>query len=229
MEDGMSDDARLPAPAHIRTFKRRASRVTAGQQRALDALADRFVIGAHIEDVTAVFDRPGPVVLEIGFGMGETTAAMASADPATNIVAVDVHTPGVGALLAELRDRGLANVRLVSDDAVPVLRDRVPDAALAGIRVFFPDPWPKTRHHKRRLIGRTFADLAATKLAAGGLLHCATDWPAYAEWMVEVLGGDERFDVEVLSERPPWRPVTRFERQGLAKGHAVTDVLARRR
>lgn len=218
-----------PREDHVRSYKRRGSRVTSGQQRALDALADRFVLGADVRDVTAAFERPAPVVLEIGFGMGETTAAMAAADPGTNVVAVDVHTPGVGALLAEIHERGLANVRLVSDDAVPLLRDRVPDGALAGIRVYFPDPWPKSRHHKRRLIGRQFADLAAAKLRPGGLLHCATDWSAYAEWIVDVLGGDDRFDVEVLSGRPPWRPVTRFESQGLAKGHVVTDVLARRR
>ncbi len=228
----------------IRSYKKRASRVTAGQQRALETLFDRYgVPGAVAPDAPVdaapvdaapidpgqLFGRRAPLVVEIGFGMGETTAAMAAADPATDILAIDVHTPGVGALLAELDRRGLTNVRVATGDAVPLLTVRVPDGALAGIRVYFPDPWPKPRHHKRRLVDAAFVALAARKLAPGGLLHCATDWMSYAQQMLDVISTDRHFTTDGLAPRPVFRPVTRFERQGLAKGHTVYDVIARRR
>ena len=220
-----------PAQERIRSYKKRASRVTVGQQRALDAGWDRFGV-AEAEaplDFAALFGRSAPVVLEIGFGMGETTAAMAAADPGRDILAIDVHTPGVGALLNDVAARGLTNVRVATGDAVTLLEQRIGDGALAEIRVFFPDPWPKPRHHKRRLIRPDFVALAATKLALGGVLHCATDWAPYAEHMLAVIGAEVRFAVDGFTPRPPHRPVTRFELQGLAKGHEVYDVIARRR
>jgi len=223
----------------IRSYKKRASRVTAGQQRALDTLFDRYGVPGAVTpdapvdgspvDPAELFGRRAPLVVEIGFGMGETTAAMAAADPATDILAIDVHTPGVGALLADLDRRGLTNVRVATGDAVPFITTRVPDAALAGLRVFFPDPWPKPRHHKRRLVDAAFVALAARKLAPGGVLHSATDWTSYAEQMLDVISADAHFAVDGFAPRPSFRPVTRFEWQGLAKGHAVYDVIARRR
>ena len=161
--------------------------------------------------------------------MGETTAAMAAADPGVDLLAIDVHTPGVGSLLADVSRRALTNVRVATGDAVPFVRDRIAAASLAGIRVYFPDPWPKSRHHKRRLVDAAFVTLAAAKLAPGGELHCATDWQPYAEQMLAVVTENGSFDVDGFAPRPPSRPVTRFERQGLAKGHSVFDLIARRR
>jgi tRNA (guanine-N7-)-methyltransferase len=205
--------------------------VTPGQQRALDTLFARFGVADDDSpiDPVALFGRRAPLVLEIGFGMGETTAAMAAADPATDVLAIDVHTPGVGALLAELDRRALTNVRVATGDAVPFLAHRVADGSLAGIRVYFPDPWPKPRHHKRRLVDADFVALSAGKLTSGGVLHCATDWTPYAEQMLAVITADDHFTTEGLAARPDFRPLTRFERQGLAKGHEVYDVIARRR
>ena len=225
----------------IRSYKKRASRVTPGQKRALDMLFGRYGLALDAPagndepfgnnqpfDPRKLFGRVAPLAVEIGFGMGETTAAMAAADPATDVIGIDVHTPGVGALLAELDRRGLENVRVATGDAVPFLTDRFADGSLAAIRVYFPDPWPKPRHHKRRLVNAAFVDLAARKLAPEGVLHCATDVTSYAEQMLEVLSGDTRFATAGFVPRPAERPVTRFESQGLAKGHRVYDVLARR-
>nr|WP_269204736.1 tRNA (guanosine(46)-N7)-methyltransferase TrmB [Motilibacter deserti] len=182
-------------------------------------------------DPVAVYGRAAPLVLEIGFGMGETTAAMADADRDRDVLAVDVHTPGVGALLAEVSARGLSNVRIVSGDAVEVLRHMVAPGALDEVRVFFPDPWPKSRHHKRRLVGPAFAALVAARLRPGGRVHCATDWAPYARQMLAVLSAEPALEVVGggFAPRPEWRPVTRFEQQGIAKGHEVFDVIAVRR
>ncbi|RKS77331.1 tRNA (guanine-N7-)-methyltransferase [Motilibacter peucedani] len=219
------------ADARIRSFKLRRGRVTPGQQRALDTLWHRYGVewapGA-LPEPAELFGRTAPLVLEVGFGMGETTAAMAAADPGRDVLAVDVHTPGVGALLAEVGRRGLGNVRVATGDGVDLLR-ALPPASLDELRVFFPDPWPKARHHKRRLVDAGFVALAAERLAAGGRLHVATDWEPYAEQVLEVVGADERFAVEGWTPRPAHRPVTRFERQGLAKGHRVRDVVGVRR
>ncbi|MDQ1682599.1 MAG: tRNA (guanine-N7-)-methyltransferase, partial [Frankiaceae bacterium] len=198
---------------------------------ALDTLFARFGVADDDSpiDAVALFGRRAPLVLEIGFGMGETTALMADADPERDVLAVDVHTPGVGALLADVDRRGLDNVRVARGDAVPLLRTRIANGSLAELRVFFPDPWPKPRHHKRRLVDAEFVDLAATKLHSGGVLHLATDWSSYAEQMLAVVSGDDRFTVDGFAPRPASRPVTRFENQGLAKGHEVYDVIAFRR
>ncbi|MQY16692.1 tRNA (guanine-N(7)-)-methyltransferase [Streptomyces sp. RB5] len=185
--------------------------------------------GRSVLDLDALFGGR-PVVLEIGFGMGEATAEMAAAEPGTGILAADVHTPGQGNLLRLIEARGLDNVRVANGDAIILLREMLPESSLAGIRVYFPDPWPKKRHHKRRIIQPEFLDLAASRMAPGAVLHCATDWEPYAEHMLETLTADERFANlhDGFAPRPDFRPRTRFEGQGLGKGHRVRDLLFRR-
>jgi tRNA (guanine-N7-)-methyltransferase len=219
----------------IRSFQPRRSRVTAGQADALQRLWPKWgldIDGQRVLDLAELFGNTNPVVLEIGFGMGEATAEMAAADPDTNILAVDVHTPGQGSLL-NLADRaGLTNIRVANGDAVILLREMLTPDSLDGVRVFFPDPWPKKRHHKRRLIQPEFLTLAASRLRPGALLHCATDWEPYAEHMLEVLTAHPDFENTMpgggFAPRPDFRPLTRFEKQGLAKGHVVHDLLFRR-
>jgi tRNA (guanine-N7-)-methyltransferase len=216
----------------IRTFKYRRGRVTASQQHALDMLWPSLGLdlGHDFIDPARVFGRVAPLIFEIGFGMGETTLAMAAAQPDRDLIAVDVHTPGAGALLRELSAQGLTNVRVAVGDALEVLRGMVPYGALDEIRIFFPDPWPKTKHVKRRLFTASFAALAATRLKPGGVLHVATDWGPYAEQVLEVVEAEPLLvnDFDGLAPRPVDRPVTRFELQGLGKGHEVFDVLAHR-
>ena len=218
-------------PGHLRSYKLRRGRSTPGQEAALDRLWPQWGIepGAAPLDLDALFGRSAPVVLEIGFGMGEATAAMAEAEPDRDVIAVDVHTPGVGALLRDVDALGLVNVRIAVGDAVDLLRDRLGPGSLDEVRIFFPDPWPKTRHHKRRLVGPAFAALVADRLRVGGRWHCATDWTPYAQQILDVVADEPRLENEHdgWAPRPPWRPVTRFERQGLARGHRVHDVLAR--
>jgi tRNA (guanine-N7-)-methyltransferase len=239
-----------PAGSHferrIRSFQPRRSRVTAGQADALQRLWSKWGldIDGHPVDLTELFGNDHPVVLEIGFGMGEATAQMAAADPGTNILAVDVHTPGQGNLL-NLADRWgtlgshgagsgerLTNIRVGNGDAIILLREMLAPDSLDGLRVYFPDPWPKKRHHKRRLIQPEFLTLAATRLKPGALLHCATDWEPYAEQMLEVLTAHPDFaNTQAdggFAPRPVFRPLTRFEGQGLDKGHVVNDLLFRR-
>lgn len=217
----------------IRSFQPRRSRVTTAQREALLRLWPQWgleVDGESVLDLPALF-AGRPVVLEIGFGMGEATAAMAAADPDTGILAVDVHTPGQGNLLRLAEERGLTNVRVANGDAIILLREMLPPASLAGLRVYFPDPWPKKRHHKRRIIQRDFIDLAVTRLAPGALLHCATDWEPYADAMLETLTASPTLrnlsPTGDFTPRPETRPLTRFESQGLSKGHAVKDLLFR--
>jgi tRNA (guanine-N7-)-methyltransferase len=178
-------------------------------------------------DLAALFGRRAPVVVEIGSGMGETTARIAAEHPETDYLAIEVHAPGVGSLLKRVEEEGLANVRVVQHDAVEVLRDMVPPDSLAAIHVFFPDPWPKKRHHKRRLLQPAFAALAASRLARGGQLHVATDWQEYAEHVLAVLSEVPglRNSAAGFAPRPPWRPETKFERRGLRLGHGVWDLL----
>ncbi|WP_129844004.1 tRNA (guanosine(46)-N7)-methyltransferase TrmB [Streptomyces sp. RFCAC02] len=219
----------------IRSFQPRRSRVTAAQRDALLRLWPRWGIevdGRRVLDLDALFDG-APVVLEIGFGMGEATAEMAAANPGTGLLACDVHTPGQGNLLRLAEERGLTNVRVANGDAVILLREMLPPRALAGVRVFFPDPWPKSRHHKRRIIRPDFTELAASRMAPGALLHCATDWEPYAERMLEVLTDSPSFENTApdggwAPPRAAGRVPTRFERQGLAKGHVVRDLVFRR-
>jgi tRNA (guanine-N7-)-methyltransferase len=213
-------------PEPVRSFKRRASRVTAGQRTALDRLWPAFGVAVDSSplDLAALFGRSAPVVLEIGFGMGEATAAMAAADPGHDVLAVDVHTPGQGNLLRLLEQAGLTNVRVADGDARQLLTDMLAPASLAGVRLFFPDPWPKSRHVKRRLLDDGFAALVADRLADGGVLHVATDMPAYARQAAAVLAALPLME----PAETPWRPQTRFEHRGLAAGRPVQDLAFRR-
>lgn len=228
-----------PAGSHferrIRSFQPRRSRVTAGQADALQRLWPKWgldIDGQRVIDLGELFGNGDPVVLEIGFGMGEATARMAAEDPAVNILAVDVHTPGQGNLLNLADQNGLSNVRVGNGDAIILLREMLTPDSLDGLRVYFPDPWPKKRHHKRRLIQAEFLDLAATRLRPGAIVHCATDWEPYAAQMLDVLDAHPEFENTQadggFAARPAHRPLTRFEGQGLDKGHVVNDLLFRR-
>ena len=222
-----------PARRPIRSYVLRAGRTTAAQARALAELGPRWLIAfeARPLDAAALFGRRAPLVFEIGFGMGEASAAIAAAQPQCDFIACEVHAPGVGALLARIDALGLSNLRLVRHDAVEVLERMIAPATLAGVHLFFPDPWHKKRHHTRRLVQPGFARLVAERLAPGGYLHCATDWAPYAEQMLEVLSGEprlaNRFDGYAL--RPAYRPPTKFERRGLALGHGVWDLVFEKR
>ncbi|WP_336047252.1 tRNA (guanosine(46)-N7)-methyltransferase TrmB [Streptomyces sp. CA2R101] len=226
-----------PAGSHherrIRSFQPRRSRVSPSQADALRRLWPTWgldIDGLSRIDLDTFFDGL-PVVLEIGFGMGEATAQMAAADPDTGILGCDVHTPGQGNLLGLAERNGLSNIRVANGDAIILLREMLAPASLAGLRVYFPDPWPKKRHHKRRLVQPEFIALAATRLAPGALVHCATDWEPYAEQMLEVLSAEPALEnlYPGYAPRPDFRPLTKFESQGLDKGHVVHDLLFRRR
>ncbi len=211
----------------IRTFKARR-RVTTGQAVAIERLLPAYGIDVTAPfDRVAVFGRHAPLVLEIGSGMGETTAAMAAADPARDVLAVEVHTPGVGSLLRRIESGGLTNLRVAEADGVEVLRTLLPSGGLDEVRVFFPDPWPKSRHSKRRLVTAAFADLVADRLRPGGRLHVATDAQSYADQALRVLADHPR--IEVVSRDRGNRPVTRFEQQALDAGRTSCDVVAVRR
>jgi tRNA (guanine-N7-)-methyltransferase len=216
----------------IRSYVLRQGRFSRGQQRAYAELLPRFGIpyAPREIDFDATFGSQAPVVAEIGFGMGETTARIARENPATHYLAIEVHAPGVGSLARQLNESGLENVRIVQHDAVEVLRDMVPAESLAAIHVFFPDPWPKKRHHKRRLIQPAFASLAASRLAPGGMLHVATDWQEYAEHVLGVLLATDGLEntAEGFAPRPSTRPETKFERRGVKLGHGVWDIVFRK-
>ena len=213
----------------IRSYVLRQGRFSRGQQRAYAQLLPRFGVGYSREalDFETLFGRRSPVIAEIGSGMGETTAAIAAANPDRDYLAIEVHSPGIGSLLKLIDEGSLANVRIVQHDAAEVIRDMVPRESLAGVHVYFPDPWPKKRHHKRRLLQGAFAALLAEKLQPGGYLHVATDWQDYAERTLEVLEATPtlRNTAERFAPRPPWRPETKFERRGLRLGHEVWDLL----
>ena len=218
---------------HIRSYVLRQGRVSAAQERAWRELLPIFGL-AYVPqplDLDAIFGRRALRILEVGFGMGETTVAIAAAHPQNDYLGVEVHTPGVGALLKLLQERRLANVRVVQHDAVEVLRDMIAPDALDGIHIFFPDPWPKTRHHKRRLIQPPLAALAATRLKPGGYLHLATDWEEYAVQMLAVLSAEPLLvnSAAAFAPRPDYRPQTKFEARGLRLGHGVWDVVFRKR
>ena len=217
----------------IRSFVLRAGRMGTGQIRAIEALGPRFLIGFHPAplDWAAAFGRQAPSLLEIGFGMGQATAEIARQHPENNYLGVEVHTPGVGALLKRIGELGLENLRVVQHDAVEVVRDMLAPQSLVGIHVFFPDPWPKKRQQKRRLIQQPFVALLASRLLPGGYLHCATDWQEYAEQMLAVLSAEPLLENTApdFAPRPAYRPQTKFETRGLKLGHGVWDVVFRRR
>jgi tRNA (guanine-N7-)-methyltransferase len=214
---------------HIRTYHPRRGRMGPRQNDALDRLWPRFGAPAGCADLAALFGRTAPVVLEIGFGMGEATAAMAAADLERDYLAIDVHTPGVATLLNRLDERGLTNVRIAEEDALELVR-RLPPGSLDAVHAFFPDPWPKSRHHKRRLIQPGHVALLRSRLAPGGTLHCATDWTEYARAMLTVLTGDPELvnAHDGYAPRPAHRPVTRFERRAVLAGRPTHDLVFRR-
>lgn len=252
MDSDLPPKRRLPLPkpytpsadGHraVRSFVLRQGRVSNAQARAVEDLLPRYGIpfAAAPLDLPAVFGRIAPVVLEIGSGMGETTAAIAQARPDHDFIAIEVHTPGVGNLLQLVERAGIANLRIIQHDAVEVLAHMVPAASLAGVHVFFPDPWPKKRHHKRRLLQAPLVAMLADRLAPGGYLHAATDVEDYALQMLEVFAATPGLVNTVapfgagepappgFAQRPAYRPQTRFETRGLRLGHGVWDVLFRR-
>jgi tRNA (guanine-N7-)-methyltransferase len=217
----------------IRSFVLRQGRMSVAQQRHLEETLPKIGIPYRLAplDLDAAFGRRAPKIVEIGFGMGETTAKIAAALPGHDFLAIEVHGPGVGSLCKLVADGGLGNVRIMQHDAVEVLRDMIPQGALAGVHVFFPDPWHKKRHHKRRIIQPDFVALVASRLAPGGYLHCATDWAEYAEWMLGVLRGEPLLEniANDYAPRPEYRPLTKFEQRGLKLGHGVWDLVFRRR
>jgi len=220
------------AHPRIRSYVLRAGRVGSGQARALAEVGPRCLLSYQPArcDLDAAFGRAAPKVLEIGFGMGEGLAETAAAHPESDYLGVEVHTPSVGALLKQIGERGLANVRVIQHDAVEVLENMIAPASLAGVRIFFPDPWHKKRHHKRRLIQPPLVALLASRLASGGYLHLATDWQDYAEQMLAVLSAEPLLQNTVAdyAPRPDTRPLTKFEQRGLRLGHGVWDLLFRR-
>jgi tRNA (guanine-N7-)-methyltransferase len=215
----------------IRSFALRQGRFTVAQRKAMDSLWP--IYGLDIADVPAdyeaIFGRSAPLVVEIGFGNGETLAQLASDQPQTNFIGIEVHRPGVAQLLSRLKEHELNNVRIFRADAVDILTSRFADRSLSGVNLFFPDPWPKKRHHKRRLVNPEFISLIARKLTSGGFFHAATDWEDYAHQMLDVLercellkntAGEAKF-----SPRPAHRPLTKFERRGQQLGHGVWDLI----
>lgn len=223
----MTDQHKRP----IRSFVLRGGRLTVAQQHALNELWPHFGISQHesLLEYEDYFDQSGEVIVEIGFGNGESTWRMAQQEPDKNFIGVEVHEPGVGHLLMALDNNNIENVRIASEDAVPFLRQRIPVDSLAGVRIYFPDPWPKKRHHKRRLIQPDFISEISRCMAADGILHLATDWQPYADHMLEVMQASK--DFTNLSpkgdycERPTWRPHTKYEQRGERLGHEVRDLL----
>jgi tRNA (guanine-N7-)-methyltransferase len=213
----------------IRSYVLRQGRFSRGQQRAYAELLPRWGVAFRPEPLNfrEIFGRTAPLVVEIGSGMGETTARIAAENPQNDYLAIEVHAPGVGSLLKLLDENSATNVRVAQHDAVEVVREMVPPGSLAGIHVFFPDPWPKKRHHKRRLIQAGFAALLASRLAPGGYLHVATDWQEYAEHVLAVLQQTPglRNTAEAFAPRPATRPETKFERRGIRLGHGVWDIV----
>jgi tRNA (guanine-N7-)-methyltransferase len=239
------DRRRLPPagvdfPKTIKSYVKRAGRTTSGQAKAFEELGPRFLLpytpGAI--DFEADFSRspgaagqkaakPRPVILEIGFGMGEATAHIAALMPEKNFLCCEVHEPGVGALLKRIGERGLSNIRILQHDAVEVIDHMLPLHSLDGVHIFFPDPWHKTKHNKRRLIQPTLVAKLAARLKTGGYLHCATDWEPYAQQMLEVLGAEPllRNTADGYAPKPDYRPLTKFENRGLRLGHGVWDLV----
>lgn len=233
MSDSDDDAAARGRSGHIRSFVLRQGRVSDAQRRFHEEGMPRWGIPYRPAalDLDAVFGRHAPRILEIGCGMGETTATIAAEHRQNDYLGIEVHTPGVGSLLKEIATRELSNLRVIQHDAVEVVRDMIAPGSLAGIHVFFPDPWPKKRQQKRRLIQPDFVRLLATRLMPNGYLHCATDWEDYANQMLEVLANEPLLInmANGFTPRPPYRPQTKFESRGLKLGHGVWDLVFRRK
>lgn len=217
----------------IRSFVLRQGRLTAAQERALETGLPQFGLTytPELQNLEAVFGRKeSKKILEIGFGMGESTAKIAQTLPDCDFLAVEVHTPGVGSLLKLIQEQALTNIRIVQHDAVEVLQNMLADASLDGVHIFFPDPWHKKRHHKRRLIQAEFIKLLCSKLKVGAYIHVATDWQEYAEWVLEVLSAEPMLEntAQDYAEKPSYRPLTKFENRGIKLGHGVWDMVFKR-
>jgi tRNA (guanine-N7-)-methyltransferase len=233
----MSDDPNTPEsvshPRGIRSYVLRTGRTTVGQAKAIETLGPRYLLPYQPQaiDLAQAFGRDAPTVLEIGFGMGEATAHIAGLMPEKNFLCCEVHTPGVGALLKRIGDLVLTNVRIVQHDAVEVLEHMLAPASLAGVHIFFPDPWHKARHNKRRLVQPHFLAKLLPRLRSGGYIHCATDWEPYAQQMLEVLAAEPSLEntAQGFAPRPDYRPLTKFENRGIRLGHGVWDVVFRKR
>lgn len=222
------------AQRRIRSFVLRQGRLTKGQARALETVFPKFGItySPELLDLNAAFNRAdSKKILEIGFGMGETTARIAQTLPDCDFLAAEVHTPGVGALLKLIEESALTNIRVIQHDVVEVLQNMLAEASLDGVHIFFPDPWHKTRHHKRRLIQGAFVKLLCSKLKVGGYLHVATDWQEYAEWVLEVLSAEPQLQntADSYAVKPAYRPLTKFENRGIKLGHGVWDLVFTKR
>ena len=218
----------------IRSFIRRQGRITPGQQRAIDRLWPKYGLDKNqVIDYSNVFGRQASLIVEIGFGNGESLAKMAANHPENDYLGIEVHKPGVGHLLLQLDQLEINNVRIFNYDAVDILEQQIADNSLSGIHLYFPDPWPKKRHHKRRIVQSEFIALITRKLQPGGYFHAATDWQDYAEHMLTVLQKHPAFINQssdgMYCERPDYRPVTKFERRGLALGHGVWDLIFRKK
>jgi tRNA (guanine-N7-)-methyltransferase len=215
--------------SHIRSYVLRQGRVSNAQGRAVENLLPKFGIAhsTQLIDYIELFKRSAPTILEIGFGMGETTATIAATNPQINYLAIEVHTPGVGNLLKEIDAQHLNNLRIIQHDAIEILRDMIPAASLAGIHIFFPDPWPKKRHHKRRLIQALLVKTLCEKLQTGAYIHVATDWQEYAEHILTTLSAEPLLanSADGYAPRPTYRPLTKFEQRGLKLGHGVWDII----
>lgn len=217
-------------PARIRSFIRRQGRATVGQKQALEHYWDKYCLSPLADlDAALVFGRQAPLIVEIGFGNGASLAAMAEANPDLNYLGIEVHRPGVGHLMMLLEQRGISNVRIYHHDAIEILELKIPDHSVAGVHLFFPDPWHKRRHHKRRIVRPSFLDLLNKKLAPGGYFHAATDWEDYAKDMLATLSADAGLKNASPSgdycPRPDYRPMTKFENRGLGLGHGVWDLV----
>jgi tRNA (guanine-N7-)-methyltransferase len=220
-------------PRNIRSFVRRTGRTTVGQAKAFADVGPRFLLAYSGQplDFDAVYERNAPTILEIGFGMGEATAHIAAVMPEKNFLCCEVHTPGVGALLKRIDEQNLGNIRILQHDAVEVIDHMLPLGSLDGAHIFFPDPWHKTKHNKRRLIQAPLIAKLAARLKPGGYLHCATDWQPYAEQILEVLSAEPllKNTADAASDgyapKPDYRPLTKFENRGIKLGHGVWDLV----
>lgn len=225
-----SEHHELSPNRKIRSFILRQGRITEGQKFAVDNYWDKYCLDPNKPfDATEAFSSNAPLCVEIGFGNGDCLAKLATANPDKNYIGIEVHRPGVGHLIIQLEQQGLQNVRFYCHDAIEVLEQTLPDNSLSAVHLFFPDPWPKHRHHKRRIVQASFLDLLARKLQSGGYFHAATDWEHYAKIMLQVLSADNRFanrgSTNKYCERPAYRPLTKFEQRGLRLGHGVWDLI----
>jgi tRNA (guanine-N7-)-methyltransferase len=229
----MTDDSNDLSKRHIRSFVLRQGRVSPAQQRAVDLGMPRFGIPYAPQplDLEQAFGRNAPRILEIGFGMGDSTATIAAAHPENDYLALEVHTPGVGNLLKLIDEQHIGNLRLIQHDAVEVLRDMIADASLDGVHIYFPDPWHKARHNKRRLVQPPFVASLMSKLKTGAYIHFATDWQDYAEQALAVFTAEPQLEnsADGYAPRPDYRPLTKFEQRGIRLGHGVWDLIFRKR